>query len=51
MQYLEIDIDNSIDVYAFMKSKMLNGIQRYLFIQWIILHLHQHYQLQLVVKM
>ena len=27
MQYLEIDIDNSIDVYAFMKSKkMLNGI-------------------------
>lgn len=27
IQYLEIDIDNSIDVYAFMKSKkMLNGI-------------------------
>ena len=27
ISYLEIDIDNSIDVYAFMKSKkMLNGI-------------------------
>ena len=27
IQYLEIDIDNSIDVYAYMKKmKMLNGI-------------------------
>ena len=32
LQYLEIDIDDSIDVYAFMKSKkMLNGVPTLLF--------------------
>lgn len=31
-QYLEIDIDNSIDVYAFLKSKkMVNGVPTLMF--------------------
>jgi len=32
LKYVEIDIDNSVDVYAFMKSRrMLNGIPTLLF--------------------
>tara|TARA_B100001094_G_C17640429_1_gene534789 strand:- start:156 stop:512 length:357 start_codon:yes stop_codon:yes gene_type:complete len=32
IQYLEIDIDNSIDVYAFLKSKrMVNGVPTLMF--------------------
>ena len=32
VQYLEIDIDNSIDVYAFLKSKkMVNGVPTLMF--------------------